>query len=68
MGIFSGLVPSNSAPMQAEPFVAPDISGMTDREIAEATYLTMLKSEHLIRQVMIAAQSNPLLSSMVPRP
>lgn len=69
LNLLSALAPKISpadAPTM-EPFVAPDMSGMTDREIIEANYVEAARARHYIEQMIKQAAASPLLSSMVPR-
>lgn len=68
MGLFDLMASVKSEPVRMAPFIAPDISEKTDRELLEMMTLSMLKTEHTINQVMLTAQSSPLLASMIPRP
>lgn len=54
--------------MKMEPFVAPDVSELSDRELLERTYLTMCYVQHFASQIGMAAQTHPLLKSIVPQP
>lgn len=60
--------PSLAEPVRMEPFIPPDLSALTDRELLEMQTQAMLKTEHTIGQILMTAQSSPLLASFLPKP
>lgn len=67
-GILGMLGGAKSEPMKMEPFIAPDLSEKTERELLEMQTLAMLEMKHMFNQVLIAAQTNPLMSGFLPAP
>ena len=70
MGIFD-LLPTkalaSSEETVMEPFIAPDTSGMSAEDMARETYLSQMRVEHWVRQVLMSMSRNPLFGSMLPK-
>lgn len=67
MGMFDKVISRNTPDIEIEAYVPPDLSGMTDRELLEATYLKIAQAEHLLTQTFKGMAANPLFGSMLPK-
>lgn len=67
MGMFDNLLAKNAPEVkEVAPFVPPNVADMSDRELLEGVYLKMAESTYLLKTVMDAASSHPLLKNMIP--
>lgn len=67
MDLLKMLAPKPSELIVMEPFQVPDWEGKTDRELLESMATDAARLRHMFEQTMIAAQSSPLLSGLLPK-
>lgn len=58
---------ASAEPVEVPPFVKSDVSGLSDRELAESIHEKLERFEYFTKAFTAQASASPLLASFVPK-